>query len=60
MRTSGWDGNNWANGGTGKVGNTSDGGTGNSWDGNEAPYVGTVDGGGNRDERRGGVVAYPR
>ena len=38
MRTSGWDGNNWADGGTEKVGNkTHYGGTGNSPDGNKMP-----------------------
>ena len=45
MPTSGWDGNDWADGGTGKLGNTHDGGTGNGRDVDEMPYLGTVDGG---------------
>ena len=45
---------NWADGGTGTVGNTPYGGTGNSRDGNKMPNVGTVDGG-NRDRDREGV-----
>ena len=48
MQTSGWDGNNWA-----------DGGTGNSWeedgqcDGNKTTYARMVDGG-NRNQGRDG------
>ena len=52
MQKSGWDVTNWADGGTGIVGNTPYGGTGNSR--NEMPHVGIVDGV-NRDQRRKGV-----
>ena len=44
MRTSGWDGNNWVDGGTGNVGKGADSGTGNSRDGNKTPYDGMADG----------------
>ena len=44
MRTSGWDGNNWVDGGTGNVGKGADSGTGNSRDGNKTPYDGMVGG----------------
>ena len=54
MRTPEWGGDNWADGGTGKVGNTQYGGAENSRDGNKMPYLGPVDGG-NRDRGREGA-----
>lgn len=48
VRTSGWGGSIWADGGTGKVRNASYGGTGNRRDRNKTSKVGAVNGG-NRD-----------